>query len=131
MTLSADREIPQHISPELVVDFDYMNDPLLIEDPHSAYISAKDREAANEDLRGNYEGIGIEFNIVNVMVSTFIFGLGDDYSIFIMDGLQQEYRIGKKNLPSIRTSIFFDQFIGSGLGCSCRKWWKAKSFCLF
>ena len=32
-------------------------------DPHSAYISAKDREAANEDLRGNYEGIGIEFNI--------------------------------------------------------------------
>ncbi len=32
-------------------------------DPHSTYISAKDREAANEDLRGNYEGIGIEFNI--------------------------------------------------------------------
>ena len=50
--------------------------------------------------------IGIHFNIVNVMVSTFIFGLGDDYSIFIMDGLQQEYKTGKKNLPSIRTSIF-------------------------
>jgi carboxyl-terminal processing protease len=32
-------------------------------DPHSSYISAKDRESANEDLRGNYEGIGIEFNI--------------------------------------------------------------------
>jgi len=32
-------------------------------DPHSTYISAKDREEANEDLRGNYEGIGIEFNI--------------------------------------------------------------------
>ncbi len=32
-------------------------------DPHSAYISAADREEANEDLRGNYEGIGIEFNI--------------------------------------------------------------------
>ena len=32
-------------------------------DPHSAYISAKDREEANEDLRGNFEGIGIEFNI--------------------------------------------------------------------
>ena len=49
---------------------------------------------------------GIEFNIINVMVSTFIFGLGDDYSIFVMDGLQQEYRTGKRNLPSIRTSIF-------------------------
>jgi 1-acyl-sn-glycerol-3-phosphate acyltransferase len=50
--------------------------------------------------------IGIHFNIVNVMVSTFIFGLGDDYSIFIMDGLQQEYKIGKKSLRSIRASIF-------------------------
>jgi carboxyl-terminal processing protease len=32
-------------------------------DPHSAYISSKDRIAANEDLKGNFEGIGIEFNI--------------------------------------------------------------------
>ena len=32
-------------------------------DPHSAYIPAKEREQANEDLRGNFEGIGIEFNI--------------------------------------------------------------------
>jgi carboxyl-terminal processing protease len=32
-------------------------------DPHSAYIPASEREEANEDLRGNFEGIGIEFNI--------------------------------------------------------------------
>lgn len=32
-------------------------------DPHSAYIPAKEREEANEDLRGNFEGIGIEFSI--------------------------------------------------------------------
>jgi carboxyl-terminal processing protease len=32
-------------------------------DPHSAYIPVSDRIAANEDLQGNYEGIGIEFNI--------------------------------------------------------------------
>jgi uncharacterized protein len=50
--------------------------------------------------------VGIEFNIINIMVSTFIFGLGDDYSIFTMDGLLQKYRIGNKNLASIRTSIF-------------------------
>jgi predicted exporter len=49
---------------------------------------------------------GIEFNIINIMVSTFIFGLGDDYSIFTMDGLLQEYKVGKENLSSIRTSIF-------------------------
>ena len=32
-------------------------------DPHSAYISSRDRISANEDLKGNFEGIGIEFNI--------------------------------------------------------------------
>ncbi len=32
-------------------------------DPHSAYISASDRIAANEDLKGNFEGIGVEFSI--------------------------------------------------------------------
>jgi uncharacterized protein len=61
--------------------------------------------------------LGIEFNIVNVMVSTFIFGLGDDYSIFIMDGLQNEYRAGRKSLSAVRTSIFLSAFTTvSGLG---------------
>lgn len=50
---------------------------------------------------------GIPFNIVNIILSTFIFGLGDDYSIFTMDGLQQEYKTGSKQLPSFKSSIFF------------------------
>ncbi len=32
-------------------------------DPHSLYIPASDRVIANEDLRGNFDGIGVEFNI--------------------------------------------------------------------
>ena len=32
-------------------------------DPHSAYIPAREKIQANEDLKGNFEGIGIEFNI--------------------------------------------------------------------
>lgn len=32
-------------------------------DPHSAYIPAKEKIEANEDLKGNFEGIGIEFSI--------------------------------------------------------------------
>ena len=32
-------------------------------DPHSAYIPAEQKALANEDLQGNFEGIGIEFNI--------------------------------------------------------------------
>ncbi|NSL90462.1 MMPL family transporter [Chitinophaga sp. Mgbs1] len=49
---------------------------------------------------------GIKFNIVNIILSTFIFGLGDDYSIFMMDGLLQEYKTGKKTLSSYKSSIF-------------------------
>lgn len=30
---------------------------------------------------------GLEFNLINIVISTFIFGIGVDYSIFIMDGL--------------------------------------------
>ena len=48
---------------------------------------------------------GIKFNIVNIILSTFIFGLGDDFCIFIMDGLLQEYRTGKKQLQVIKISI--------------------------
>lgn len=34
-------------------------------DPHSIYISAEDVEKMNEPLQGNFEGIGISFNILN------------------------------------------------------------------
>ncbi len=34
-------------------------------DPHSSYISAKDVKSANEGLEGNFEGIGIQFNIIH------------------------------------------------------------------
>jgi carboxyl-terminal processing protease len=33
-------------------------------DPHSTYISARDVQKANETLEGNFEGIGIQFNIL-------------------------------------------------------------------
>ncbi len=48
---------------------------------------------------------GIKFNIINIILSTFIFGLGDDYSIFTMDGLLQQYKTGRKQLTSFRSSI--------------------------
>jgi uncharacterized protein len=48
---------------------------------------------------------GLEFNIVNIILSALIFGLGDDYSLFIMDGLLQEYRTGRRNLSSYKSSI--------------------------
>ena len=54
--------------------------------------------------------LGIQFNIVNIILATFIFGIGDDFSIFIMDGLQSKYRTGQKVLNSHKTAIFFSAF---------------------
>ena len=34
-------------------------------DPHSVYIPAKDMKAVSEPLLGNFDGIGIQFNIQN------------------------------------------------------------------
>lgn len=34
-------------------------------DPHSDYIPAEDFQQVNEPLQGNFDGIGIEFNIIN------------------------------------------------------------------
>ncbi|WP_336515385.1 1-acyl-sn-glycerol-3-phosphate acyltransferase [Pollutibacter soli] len=48
---------------------------------------------------------GLKFNIVNIIISALIFALGDDYSLFIMDGLVNEYRAGKKTLASFKSSI--------------------------
>ena len=60
---------------------------------------------------------GIQFNIINIIISALIFGLGDDYSLFIMDGLLQEYKTGKKNLSSFKSSIILSAITTiSGLG---------------
>ncbi len=50
---------------------------------------------------------GLSFNIVNIVISSLIFGLGIDYSIFITRGLMKEYSSGEKVLVSFKTSIFF------------------------
>lgn len=48
---------------------------------------------------------GLKFNIVNVIICTFIFGLGVDYSIFVTKGLLHEYQYGERILPAYKTSI--------------------------
>lgn len=48
---------------------------------------------------------GLKFNIVNIIICTFIFGLGVDYSIFITKGLLHEYQYDERILPSYKTSI--------------------------
>ena len=60
---------------------------------------------------------GIQFNVVNVILATFIFGQGDDYTIFMTEGCQYEYTYGKKMLASYKNSILISaliMFIGIG-----------------
>jgi len=49
--------------------------------------------------------LNIQFNIFNIIICTFIFGLGVDYSIFITNGLLNELKTGEKVLRTHRTSI--------------------------
>ncbi len=60
---------------------------------------------------------GIKFNIVNIILATFIFGQGDDYTIFITEGCLSERRGGCEVLTSYKQSILLSaaiMFIGIG-----------------
>ena len=54
---------------------------------------------------------GMQFNIVNIILATFIFGQGDDYTIFIVEGLLYEQKTGKPMLPQYRQSIILSALI--------------------
>ena len=61
---------------------------------------------------------GIQFNIINIILATFIFGQGDDYTIFMTEGCQYEYAYGRKMLASYKNSIIISaliMFIGMGV----------------
>lgn len=70
-------------------------------DPHSAYIPVSDRVEANEDLQGNYEGIGIEFSIFHdtlVVVSPLTGGPSEAVGLQTGDKI---VKVGDKNIAGI------------------------------
>lgn len=48
---------------------------------------------------------GVQFNLISIIISTFIFGIGVDYSIFVMNGLIQG------NLQYHKTAVLFSAII--------------------
>ena len=63
-------------------------------------------------VQGYMALLGLEFNLINIIISTFIFGVGVDYSIFIMEGLLAEARTGDKDLLTWhKVAIFFSAVI--------------------
>lgn len=64
-------------------------------DPHSVYLSAEELQKANEPLEGNFEGVGIQFNILDDTINVVHVivggpsqkvGLQDGDKIVIVDG---------------------------------------------
>ncbi|MCU4173554.1 1-acyl-sn-glycerol-3-phosphate acyltransferase [Carboxylicivirga sp. N1Y90] len=47
----------------------------------------------------------IQFNIFNIIICTFIFGLGIDYSIFLTQGLINKHKYGTKSILPYKVSI--------------------------
>lgn len=61
---------------------------------------------------------GIQFNLVNILVCTFVFGLGDDYCIFTTEGLLERYRTGTDNSRSFRDAVVLSgitTIVGTGV----------------
>ena len=92
---------------------DTVNESLLVEqaiietlkelDPHSMYISKKDVQRANEPLEGNFDGIGVQFEILKDTISVVhaISG-GPSEKLGIMSGdkiikIEGELVVGKKS----------------------------------
>ena len=73
-------------------------------DPHSSYISAKDIVEANEDLQGNFEGIGIEFNIFHdTLVVVSALSGGPSQSVGLRSG-DKIIKVNDKNIAGIGLS---------------------------
>lgn len=85
-------------------------------DPHSAYIPASDLKQVNEPLRGNFEGIGIEFHISRdtVMVVNVIAG-GPSANVGLMAG-DRIVKVDGKNFygPSITNDTVLKTLRGQG-----------------
>jgi carboxyl-terminal processing protease len=104
-------EILQYINQEYV---DTVNSKKLIEstiesmlqnlDPHSSYISAEELATSNEPLQGNFEGIGVEFNIVDdtIRVIAVIPG-GPSESVGVLAG-DKIVKVDGKLIAGVKTT---------------------------
>jgi carboxyl-terminal processing protease len=103
---------------------DSVNEPKLVEkaiietlkelDPHSMYISKKDVERANEGLVGNFEGIGVQFEILKDTINVVhpIPG-GPSEKLGIMSG-DKIIKINNENVAGqkITNQFVFDRLRG-------------------
>jgi uncharacterized protein len=51
---------------------------------------------------------GMKLNIFNLIITSFVFGLGVDYALFSIQGMLQKYKYGHADTNSYRTSVLMD-----------------------
>ncbi len=71
-------------------------------DPHSAYISANDFNDANDPLKGNFDGIGVQFRVIRdtiVVINTVPGGPSEKLGILAGDRI---IKIDGKNVANIK-----------------------------
>lgn len=56
-------------------------------------------------ILGIMQWLDIQFNIVNIILATFIFGQGDDYTIFVVEGLISDYRQSVRTGRTVRRTL--------------------------
>ncbi len=60
---------------------------------------------------------GMKLNIFNIIITSFVFGLGIDYAIFSIQGMLQQYKSGHGDINSFRSSVLMDALTTlTGLG---------------
>jgi 1-acyl-sn-glycerol-3-phosphate acyltransferase len=51
---------------------------------------------------------GMKLNIFNIIITSFVFGLGVDYALFSIQGMLQKYKYGHSDIDSYRSSVLMD-----------------------
>jgi predicted RND superfamily exporter protein len=63
-------------------------------------------------VKGTMGLMGLDFNMINIVIATFIFGVGVDYSIFVMKGLLSKAKGEDESLLiQHKTAIFLSAFM--------------------
>ncbi|MCR4843694.1 MAG: MMPL family transporter [Bacteroidales bacterium] len=63
-------------------------------------------------MQGYMAIFGLEFNLINIVIATFVYGIGVDYSIFVMEGLLAEARRGEKSMLEYhKVAIFYSALV--------------------
>lgn len=70
-------------------------------------------------VKGAMVLLGIEFNLINIIITAFIFGIGVDYSIFVMNGLLDSMRNASSPLLAWhKSAIVLSAFVLIVVVCS-------------